>query len=297
MFGNYWIMPFELKNPGAYTESCGRDLELKNGDLSYRGWHFPANCSLQTKYDRLQVKNFTRDSRPIVIYYHGVGDTRAYKSRTLLYKRLAAEMNFHVITFDYAGYGDSTWIRPNKQSVFADAAFMYKWLLKQDGVTPQRVTVWGHSLGTSISTHMVSELTTDMKPKNLILESPFDTIANVVNDHPMAIYVKFKPLSYIFETFYVDTLKVSEDVNFDTTLYLENLDKVHILIMHALDDLIIAYKLGRNLYNLVAKKYGNKQVEMVTVDGEKGLGHLYLAKDDETLAIANKLIDSKASRL
>ena len=47
------------------------------------------------------------DGRPVVLYLHGNSAHRASAHRVELY-RLLASMGYHVVCFDYRGYGDST---------------------------------------------------------------------------------------------------------------------------------------------------------------------------------------------
>merc|ERR1711972_796979 len=49
-----------------------------------------------------------------------------------------------------------------------------------------KVIVWGHSLGTAISSHLVADLCQeDQRPCALVLESPFNNIFDEVRNHPM----------------------------------------------------------------------------------------------------------------
>ena len=135
-------------------------------------------------------------------------------------------MDFHVVAFDYRGYADSsTHIAPTETGVVKDARAVYEWLsTRAVGKVAAfsifesasrfffnqfhiKVVVWGHSLGTAISSHLVADLcqvvvndrklkggTCDLKvdlcqedqrPCALVLESPFNNIFDEVRNHLM----------------------------------------------------------------------------------------------------------------
>ncbi|CAH2233077.1 jg112, partial [Pararge aegeria aegeria] len=125
-------------------------------------------------------------------------NTRAASHRLLLYK-FFQKMDFHTIAFDYRGYADSTNVLPSEDGVVEDSLKVYEWLVttisKADTKPP--VYVWGHSLGTGISSHLLGNLqrlsedvlerTTPLpQPNGLILEAPFNNLADEVEFHPLA---------------------------------------------------------------------------------------------------------------
>ena len=78
--------------------------------------------------------------------------------RVGLYKKLLA-LGYYVLAVDYRGYGDSTVISPvTEASCVTDARAALAWLTAKLG-DQVKVVVWGHSLGTAIASHMVSEST------------------------------------------------------------------------------------------------------------------------------------------
>lgn len=82
------------------------------------------------------------------------------------------------------GFGDSSQVEPTEESVVKDCLFIYKWVTNK---TIGDVFVWGHSLGTSISTHMLSILNENIRrPVGLILESPFNNLREEIREHPLS---------------------------------------------------------------------------------------------------------------
>jgi len=123
------------------------------------------------------------DGRTVVLYLHGNTAHRAGEHRKELYQVLRG-MDLHVVAFDYRGYADSSkHTAPTETGVVRDARTVYEWLASK---AAGKVIVWGHSLGTAISSHLVADLCQeDQRPCALVLESPFNNIFDEVRNHPM----------------------------------------------------------------------------------------------------------------
>lgn len=86
--------------------------------------------------------------RPIVIYFHGNSGSRAIEHRKELYL-LLQEQDYHVISFDYRGYADSTECAPSETGTVTDGTAVYNWVRGTVGKGSNvPVFIWGHSLGT-----------------------------------------------------------------------------------------------------------------------------------------------------
>lgn len=291
---------FNLSQPEQIGLKCTRTLRLAGVDGSKDDqlgvWHILASsslpfCSTNHQTNRTSIEDklaFSSDSRPIVLYLHGNGGTRGGSHRAQLYRRLAYELDYHIVTFDYRGYGDSTYRQPTSGSLSADARFMYDWLLAQPDIAKDRLIVWGHSLGTAIAVRMLAETPEASRPRRLLLEAPFDSLANAIAHHPFS--APFRIIPY-FEHFFVEPIESSPELNFDSAGQVHHLTRMPIMILHAKDDAIIPFKLGHNLYTEAAKALGEQQVEFVSVDGKHNLGHKHICQHDETMDTVRKFID------
>lgn len=86
---------------------------------------------------------------------------------------------------DYRGYGDSGNIQPTEEGVVSDALKVYDYIRNN---TKNPVLLWGHSLGTGVSTHLLS-IMAKMEipgPKALVLESAFTNIRDELRAHPLS---------------------------------------------------------------------------------------------------------------
>lgn len=295
LFMNYVNTQYNqnLSQPEQVGIKCSRLLRLEHNlnsetNVQLGAWHILPDSSLpscitDSEKNRTYINDDIAfgDSRPIVLYVHGNGGNRASNHRNLLYKRLAYEQDYHVVTFDYRGYGDSTNLSPTADGLSSDAKCIYSWLIKQPNVTHKRVVVWGHSLGTAVAVRMIAGLPEKDRPKGLILEAPFDSVANAIANHPFSI--PFRVIPY-FEYFFVEPIENSPDLNFDSARSIVKIKPTPIMILHAEDDAIIPIKLGRNLYTQASKALGGNNVKFVQISDKHGLGHKHIWNHDDTMA-------------
>ncbi len=63
---------------------------------------------------------------------------------------------FQVVAYDYPGYGLSTG-RATEANTYEAADAVYKWLTKEKGIPPERIIVYGRSLGSGPSIHLAGQ--------------------------------------------------------------------------------------------------------------------------------------------
>lgn len=238
----------------ASTELSGcRNLYLQQSTETRIGlWHILPQreaARMQTCLDRKEPFNWNASLREagkhVVIYFHGNTGTRALDHRIELYKVLQ-ELDYHVIAFDYKSFGDSTYVPPSEATVVFDGLYVYNWvrgIVGEEGRS--RIFIWGHSLGSGISTHVVRRIcnASDVRPTGLILESPFNNIGDVMRHHRRARIYKWWPC---FKHVFVKALH-NNDIAFRTDKHIE-LIPMRLLILHAEDDETIPAFLGEKLY-------------------------------------------------
>lgn len=233
------------------------------------------DSTIKTDYDYESVLNNSK--LPVFLYMHGNSGNRASSHRIELYQLLQS-LDYHVIAFDYRGYGDSDGAELSEMGVVNDSKYVLQWLLKKVNNTAP-VFVWGHSLGTGVSTHTLALLATEkMQPTGLILESPFNNIADELSEHPLAQIFKHIPWFHwlIVEPFYDNFLRFESD---------KHIEKIQcpIMILHAEDDNIIPFALGEKLFKAGLHYHGNdtNHVQMIRIDASHGLSHKYICRYKE----------------
>lgn len=74
---------------------------------------------------------------------------------------------------------------PDEEGVVADAHTLYLYAKRMAPSKP--IYVWGHSMGTGVAVRLVAELSVaNQTPDALVLESPFNTLRDVVRGHPFS---------------------------------------------------------------------------------------------------------------
>lgn len=94
-------------------------------------------------------------------------------------KKDAKALNAHVVGFNFRGVGCSTGKAESKEDLVTDGIAQVQRLLDQ-GVSPQNITLKGHSLGAGIATLVAQHFHQLEQPINLFNSRSFSTITNVL---------------------------------------------------------------------------------------------------------------------
>ncbi|KAK3922473.1 Lysophosphatidylserine lipase ABHD12, partial [Frankliniella fusca] len=240
-------------------------------------WHIlPASLINNSKIDQSEewFNKQLKNGKPVFLYMHGNSGSRAAAHRVELYKVLR-NLDYHVVAFDYRSYGDSSPVEPSETGLVADGIFMYKWVEKHINGSP--LFVWGHSLGTGVSSHALSILSAEgTESYGLVLESPFNNIRDELRAHPLAQIFKILPW---FESCFVSPM-YNNGLKFDSDQHVSKI-LAPVAILHAEDDRIVPFYLGEKLFHTIQKKR-NKTALGETFwkfEGKLGYGHKFIYKD------------------
>ena len=135
-----------------------REMQLSTEDgLSLLSWYLPP-----------------RPGGPVIVYFHGNGGHIGYRAERLL--RFARE-GYGVLMAEYRGYGGNPGI-PNEAGFYADGRAALA-LLDRAGVAPNRIVLYGESLGSAVAVALAVE----HDVAAVILEAPFTSVAEVAQCH------------------------------------------------------------------------------------------------------------------
>ncbi|MCH7231077.1 alpha/beta fold hydrolase [Glycomyces sp. L485] len=128
---------------------------------------------------------------------------------------LAGE-GFTVLLFDYRGYGGNPG-SPTEDGLYADARAAWIYLTDEAGFEPDRIVLFGESLGTGVATR----LATEVEPACIVLRSPFTSMADAGRSH-----MPFVPVGMLLKDRYPVTEYLSES-------------SVPVLVAYAPDDQVV----------------------------------------------------------
>lgn len=281
VFLNFVRLPYfiDLKRPldQGLNHTHNFYLEPDTG-LKIGVWHtVPAQMWREAQGKRSDwYDSMFSSTHSAILYLHGNAGTRGGDHRVQLYKVLSS-LGYHVITFDYRGWGDSDG-SPSEEDMTSDALFIYDWMKRRmDDKT--RLYIWGHSLGTGVATNLVRRLCDRGSPPDaLILESPFTNIREEAKSHPFSIVYRYLPG---FDWFFLDTI-TANNIRFASD---ENVNHIScpVLILHAEDDSVVPFHLGKKLYNLASqsKSLSGHKVQFVPFPSSLAYKHKFIYRSPE----------------
>jgi fermentation-respiration switch protein FrsA (DUF1100 family) len=210
----YFMQPKFVYDPVRnipYTPAeLGLDYEevfFRTGDrLRLHGWFVPA-----------QNAEFT------VLYCHGNGGNMMYFLDTV---NLLNGLGVNCFVFDYRGYGSSQGI-PSENGTYLDVRAAYRWLTKEKGADPQRIIIFGWSLGASVAAYLAGKT----KAAALIIEGAFTSYADIGSK-----YYPYMPVRW-FARFKYPTIDYMRKV------------KCPVMVIHSRDDETVPFEFGLELYN------------------------------------------------
>jgi pimeloyl-ACP methyl ester carboxylesterase len=158
-----------------------------------------------------------------IVHFHGNAETAEANAF------LAREMKkrgFATVLVEYRGYGRSRGSSPNEEGLYLDAAAILDALAAR-GVGPDRVVLWGQSLGTGVAAEMAKR----GRGSRLVLVAPFTSTVDMASR-----IVPFLPASMVM-TDRFDTLSKAPSITQPT------------LVVHGDIDDVIPFEQGEKVSN------------------------------------------------
>lgn len=171
--------------------------------------------------------------RMMVIYFHGNGGSLRY--RTERFRALTADGN-GLLAVSYRGYGGSTG-SPSEQGLLADAAAAYAFAAAR--VPPERIALWGESLGSGVAVALAAEQTVG----RMVLEAPFSSAVDIG-----ANVYWFLPVRLLMKDQFRSDLRIARV-------------KAPLLIVHGTQDGVVPIRFGERLFALA-----NEPKRMIRID-------------------------------
>lgn len=208
------------------------DVHLQTADgVRLHGWYLPAP-----------------DARGTLLFLHGNAGNISHRLDSL---RIFHDLGLAVLIIDYRGYGQSEG-RPSEAGLQEDALAAWRHLVETRQVPPERIVLFGRSLGASLAAWLAAH-----RPSaGVILESAFISVPELAAElYPWLPARRLARLRH-------DTLEAVARAG------------APVLVAHSPDDEIIPYRHGRALYEAAPSAR-----QFLTLRGDHNSGFLLTGAD------------------
>lgn len=145
-------MCFEFDKLAGIAKENVEILSANNSKL--HAWYFPLP-----------------NPKGVVLISHGNGGNISHRIPLI---KMFLQKNISVLAYDYQGYGRSEG-NPSIENILADGLSVYDYLTKQRNVEPEKIIVYGESLGGAVTSHIA----TNRKVGAIILQSAFSSLPHI----------------------------------------------------------------------------------------------------------------------
>lgn len=208
LFGDSMIY-HPMRFPRGFWDPPGlprQDLTLVTSDgVSLHAWLVPAGPA----------------RRGAIIFFHGNAGNLTHRIEPV---RDLSALRMDVLILDYRGYGRSEG-SPSEEGLARDARAAYDYLTVPGRIAPDRIILYGESLGCAVAVRLASEVPV----AGLVLQSPFTSIPDMVK------HVTGLPLGWLLRSRYPSLERIR-------SLTLPK------LVIHGDQDDVVPYDMGKRLY-------------------------------------------------
>ena len=156
-----------------------RDVRIQTSDgTTLNGWLLlpPTTSSDDSEKHAGEQEKRLRTSQ-LVIYFPGNAQNRSLRRGDL---EEIARCGFHVLIFDYRGYGDSSG-SPSENVITSDAREIWKFTHEELSFRDEQIVLFGESLGGAVALSLWSEELGDHpQPQAVLLSSTFASMPRTV---------------------------------------------------------------------------------------------------------------------
>ena len=202
----------------------------------------PAECALAFEPVEFSSKDGTRltgwflpaigEARGTVVHCHGNAQNMTSHWR---FAEFLPGRGFNLLVFDYRGYGKSEG-SPKRRGSVEDAEAAVEYVLGREDVDPERVGLFGQSIGGAIAVVVTAK---DKRVKGLVLDSAFSSYqgeaAHALRANPITWLVSW-PLSRLLIRSGLDPID-----------HVAEISPRPILIIHGTGDRVVPHEMSREL--------------------------------------------------
>jgi uncharacterized protein len=212
-----------LASQAGFLNGQLREVSRATDDgLTLQGWFIAAEG--EDAGERLPAD----DRHPLVIYFPGNGGNRSYRLKEI---RQLTGLGCHVLYFDYRGYAGNPG-KPTEADISRDARGAWDYAVETLGARPDRIVIWGESLGGGVATGLAHELCTEgIAPGGLILRCTFTSLADAGSYH-----YPWLPVRWVL----IDRYPSIERIGYINC---------PLLMVHGQEDEIVPFEQGKRLFD------------------------------------------------
>ena len=203
----------------------------------------------------------------VLLFLHGNADNI---SANLNHSKRFHQMGFSVFILDYRGYGRSPGEFPTESTVYEDVETAWNYLVNERGIPPNKVVIYGHSLGGAIAIDLAHR---HQDAAGAIIECSFTSMRDMV-DYQYPIFNMF-PIDWILTNRFDSSRKVKEL-------------KMPLLFTHGTADTIVPVYMSEQLFEAATEP---KQIFIVPTADHNNIASVSGDKYFETIHQFMNLID------
>jgi uncharacterized protein len=213
----------------TFYDTYGKPLRTvppDSANLKYQGLYLRSEDGVKLS-GWVVLSNMDTLTSPWLLFCHGNASDISYIDYIERYK-LFTNLGINVLTFDYRGFGESDG-NPSEAGLYKDAMAVYNYLTLTRNITPEKIIIYGHSLGTGVAI----ELATRVPAAALVVEAGYQSIPEVA--HKLYPFLPMRLLRLLVKNKFLSIDKV---------------DRIPIpkLFIHSSEDDIFDISEGRTLY-------------------------------------------------
>jgi uncharacterized protein len=205
-----------------------------------------------------------RAAQSTLVWFHGNAGNISHRVENI--KLLHDKVKVDIFIFDYRGYGRSEG-RVSEKGTYLDGEAALEFVQKRRGVQPNKIILFGRSLGAAVATEMANRF----ESQGLILESPFVSIREMAR-----VIFPFLPLGPLLQTRYDVREKIQRI-------------KIPLLVLHGDQDEVVPFTQGKLVFDAAPEPK-----KFFTIAGARH-NDTYLAGGDSYFQQLRDFIDEVAS--
>jgi len=197
------------------------------------------------------------EAKGTILFCHGNAGNMSHRVGDA---KVLHDLGYNFLIFDYRGFGRSAG-SPDEAGTYLDAQAAWDYLTKTRGEDPQRVILFGRSLGGAVAIHLASGLA-DGGPAALVVESTFTSLVDVARLH-----YPFLPVNWLLTNRYNSISRIGR-------VFCPK------LFIHGTDDELIPIEIGRRLFDAAPQP----KLFMETPGGHNSSGFTYTSEYTDRFA-------------